>query len=197
MLCGLLSSCGERGLLFSCGARASPGGGCSDHGAPALGRSGFSSCSKWAQKSRFPDSRPQSQQCCTRARLLCARGIFLDQGVNRVSWHRQADSLPLSHQESPWTLFLQSTGSMVQPACSVHTAQALGLSRTGFERKRSPLCPIPPLPRASSPNVHFLKSPPWCLPPNLGCTSEAQFLRLTEHSPVPPAWISPDNCLWW
>ena len=42
-----------------------------------------------------------------------ARGIFLDQEVNRVSWHRQADSLPLSHQESPWTLFLQSTGSMV------------------------------------------------------------------------------------
>ena len=31
-----------------------------------------STCSKWAQKSRFPDSRPQSQQCCTRARLLCS-----------------------------------------------------------------------------------------------------------------------------
>ena len=89
-----------------------------------------------------------------------ARGIFLDQGVNRVSWHRQADSLPLSHQGSPWTLFLQSTGSTVQPACSVHTARALGLGRTGFERKRSPLCPIPPLPRASSPNAHFLKTLP-------------------------------------
>ena len=40
-------------------------------------------------------------------RLCCplARGIFPDQGLNPCLLHWQADSLPLSHQGSPWLLF--------------------------------------------------------------------------------------------
>ena len=44
LLCGLFSSCGERRLLSSWGARASHCGGFSYCGAWALGLSGFSSC---------------------------------------------------------------------------------------------------------------------------------------------------------
>ena len=43
------SSCGERGLLFCSGARASHCGGFSCCGAQGLGTTGFSSCGTWAQ----------------------------------------------------------------------------------------------------------------------------------------------------
>ena len=45
----LFSSCGEPGLLPSCGARASHCGGFSCCRAQALGTVGFSSCSTWVQ----------------------------------------------------------------------------------------------------------------------------------------------------
>ena len=47
------SSCGEWGLLSSCGARTSHCGGFSCCGAQALGRAGFSSCSLQALEHRF------------------------------------------------------------------------------------------------------------------------------------------------
>ena len=40
--CQLFSSCGEQGLLYSCGAGASHCGGSSCWGAQALGHTGFS-----------------------------------------------------------------------------------------------------------------------------------------------------------
>ena len=43
----LFASCGERGLLSSCGARASHGSGFSCGGARALGRVGFRSGGSW------------------------------------------------------------------------------------------------------------------------------------------------------
>ena len=41
-------------------------------------------------------------------RLSCSEecGLFPDQGSNPCLLHQQADSLPLSHQGSPWFLFL-------------------------------------------------------------------------------------------
>ena len=47
---GAFSSCGEQGLLSSCGGRASHCSGFSCCRAQALGHTGFSSCSTWAQK---------------------------------------------------------------------------------------------------------------------------------------------------
>ena len=52
LLHGLFSSCGEQGLLSSCGMQASHCGGFSCCGAWAwvLGSSGFSSCGTWTQQ---------------------------------------------------------------------------------------------------------------------------------------------------
>ena len=66
------SSCGECGLLRSCGLRASSIG--FSRGWPLLLQStGLAAC-----------------------------GIFPDQGLNQRLLHWQANSLPLSHQGSPW-----------------------------------------------------------------------------------------------
>ena len=53
------SSCSEQGLLSSCNAWASHSGGFSCCGAQALGHSGFSNGSTWAQQvhSRAPEHR--------------------------------------------------------------------------------------------------------------------------------------------
>ena len=60
LLCRLFCSCSERGLLSSCGARASHRGGFSCCGAQALGTwssaveaCGFSSCGSWALEHRL------------------------------------------------------------------------------------------------------------------------------------------------
>ena len=62
LLCGLFSSCGEHGLLSSCGARASLAG------EPRL-------CDVWAS----------GGVACAAHRLICSRasGIFPDQGLTR------------------------------------------------------------------------------------------------------------------
>ena len=49
----LFTSCGEQGLLSSCGARASHCSGFSSGGARALGRLGFSSAGSWALEPRL------------------------------------------------------------------------------------------------------------------------------------------------
>ena len=62
LLCGLFSSCGEHGLLSSCGGRASLAG------EPRL-------CDMWAS----------GGVACAAHRLICswASGIFPDQGLTR------------------------------------------------------------------------------------------------------------------
>ena len=93
-----VSSCGEWGLLSSCGAKASHWGDFSCHRAQALGCVGFGSCS----------SRVQSRGSVVVARILSRSttcDIFLDQGWNPHLLHRQVDSWPQSHQGSPQTLF--------------------------------------------------------------------------------------------
>ena len=78
---GLFCSCGEVGLLSSCGAWA-------------LGHVGFSSVAPglWSTGS-----------VVDKHRLSCSKayGIFLDQGLNPCLLHWQAGSLPLIHQQSP------------------------------------------------------------------------------------------------
>ena len=59
--CRLFSSCGERGLLSSCNAWASPCSGFSCCGAQAL-KCVDSRCSTWAQYLRLLGSRAQTQQ---------------------------------------------------------------------------------------------------------------------------------------
>ena len=61
MVRGLVSSCGEQGLLSSCGMWVSHCGGSSCCGAWGLGHLGFSRCDRWAQWLRFPGSRAQAQ----------------------------------------------------------------------------------------------------------------------------------------
>ena len=87
-------SCGERELLFICGAWASHCG-------------GFSCC--------------EAEAVCIRASVVVvhglscpmACGIFWDQGLNPDLLHWQADSLPLSHQRSPQNAL--SADKMVPP----------------------------------------------------------------------------------
>ena len=85
LLGGLFTSCGEQGLLYSCGAWASHSSGFSCCRARAQGCKGFSSCESWDLEHRL--------NSCS-----AACGIFLDQGLNPCLLHWQADSLPLSHQ---------------------------------------------------------------------------------------------------
>ena len=93
-LCRLFRSCGERGLLFRCGARASLGGGFRYCGTRALGHHGLSSCGSWALEHRLSS--------CAHG-LSCSKvpRFFLDQGSNPSLLNWQVDSLPLSHQGSP------------------------------------------------------------------------------------------------
>ena len=92
-----IASCGEQGLLSSCGGQASHCGGFSCYTAQALGPSG---CSSWTP-------RLESTGLVVEAHgLSCssAWGIFLDQGWNTdgIRLHWQMDCLPLSHQRSSW-----------------------------------------------------------------------------------------------
>ena len=103
----LFFSCGERGLLSSCGVQASHCGGFSC-GAWSLGYAGFSSWDAWALEHRL-------SSWGTRAQLLCTYGIFPNQGLNPCLLHYQVDSLPLRHQGSPCVvLFYHSLSCNVQ-----------------------------------------------------------------------------------
>ena len=100
VLHGPFSKGNKQRLLFI--AQASHCGGFSCCRAQALGHVGFSSCSVWAQQLRFPGPGAQAH----RVSCSMACGIFLDQGSNPCILHWQVDSLPLSHQGSPITIFL-------------------------------------------------------------------------------------------
>ena len=109
LLCGLFSSCAKQGLLSSCREQASDRGGFFCCGR-ALGLKGFSSCSTWHSIVVAP--RLQSTGSIAVARgLSCsaACGIFPDQGLNLCLLLCQVDSLPLSHQGSPYCCFQNCT----------------------------------------------------------------------------------------
>ena len=94
------------GLLSSCGAQTSHCKRSSCCGAQAPGHTGFGSCS-----SRAPEHRLSSS---------VAYGIFPDQGSNPCLLHGQADSVPLSHQGSLSSSFLNLNGSKLYiPFCSL------------------------------------------------------------------------------
>ena len=65
LLLGLFSRYEKRGLLSSCGVRASHCSGFSCCRAQALGHAGFHSCSPWAPEHRL-------NSCGTRVKLLCS-----------------------------------------------------------------------------------------------------------------------------
>ena len=91
----------SRGLLSSCGARASHCNGffC---GAWAIAHTGFSSsCGTRAQYLRLPGPRAQAQQLWHTGLVVLFCGFFPDQGLNPCILHWQAAILPLSHQGSP------------------------------------------------------------------------------------------------
>ena len=92
LLCGLFSSCSERGLLPS-GVRASHCSGFSYLGAWALGLTGFGRCGSWALEHRL-------SSCGTQVSLL--RGMWDPPGaVTKPTCSALADgSLPLSLQGS-------------------------------------------------------------------------------------------------
>ena len=102
MLLGLFSSCGEWGILSSCGVRASHCGGFSCCEAEPLGCRGFRSCSPWAQQLWLPGSRVNGSIAMAH-RLSCsaACGIFPDQGLDPNVSCVGRQTLPLSHQGSP------------------------------------------------------------------------------------------------
>ena len=87
-LCKIFSSFGEWGLLSSCSVLVSHCGGLSCCRAQALGHAGFSSCSSLALEHRLNS---------------CGAGAWhLGMGLNLCLLHGHVDSLPLSHQGSPW-----------------------------------------------------------------------------------------------
>ena len=91
LLCGLLSSCGEQGLLGSCSFRASHCGSYSRCRARALGYMGSLAVAPalWSTGSIAVVHRFSCSEAC---------GIFPDQGLNVYVLHWQVDSLPLSPQ---------------------------------------------------------------------------------------------------
>ena len=87
----VFSSCGEQGLLSSCGSQASHCGGFFCCKAQAPGCTGFSSCDSRALEHKFTGSVIVAHRpCCS---VEC--GILLDQGSNLHPPPWQADSLPL------------------------------------------------------------------------------------------------------
>ena len=84
------------GLCSSCGVRSPRCGGfSSDRGPRACG---LSRCG-----SRVLEHRPAVVVCGFSCSMAC--GIFRDQESNLCLLHWQTNSLPLSHQESPWDCF--------------------------------------------------------------------------------------------
>lgn len=73
LLCGLLSSCREQGLLFVA-AQASYFGGFSCRRVQDLGLAGFNSCGTQAQQLRFPSSRARGSTVVVH-RLRCSCGV--------------------------------------------------------------------------------------------------------------------------
>ena len=125
--------CGERGLCSSCGARASRWRGSSSCRGWALGRSGSRSCSAWAQGLWLPGSEASgvvahrlqewwhtgfrsggaqaSGVVAHRLQEWWRTGLVALRHVGS-SWTRDqtcvpwvGDSLPLSHQQSPWIIW--------------------------------------------------------------------------------------------
>ena len=94
------------GATLRCSALASH---CSSFlccGAQRLGHSGFSSCSSWAQQLQVLGSRTTGLIAVVhRLTGPAAGGIFPNQESNPCLLHCKADSLPLSHQESPESSF--------------------------------------------------------------------------------------------
>ena len=89
----LFSSCGDWGLLSSCGVQTYCSG-LSYCRAQALELSGFSSCSFCTLEHRL-------NCCCVRVSYSMACEIFLDWGLNLCFQRWQVDSLLLSHLRSP------------------------------------------------------------------------------------------------
>jgi len=100
---------------------------------------GFSICDTWAKQDGSQALEHWLRSCD--AGLNCSRagGIILDQGLNPCFLHRQVDSLPLSHEESPLILFkkyssiyLAATGLDCSVCIMLHHAgsfvEARGLS---------------------------------------------------------------------
>ena len=90
-LCGLFSSCGERGLLSGFGAGVSHCGGLSCRRAWALGCVGSVVAA--------PSSKAHAQPA---VQLLHSMWDFPDQGSNFCLLYWQVDSLPLNYQEALW-----------------------------------------------------------------------------------------------
>ena len=67
----------------------------------------------WASVAVAPGSGAQASVAVARASCSEAGGIFPDQGSNPCLLHWQADSLPLSHQGSPRSVFLLCVLSQV------------------------------------------------------------------------------------
>ena len=108
LLCKFFSSFGEWGLLSSCSVLVSHCGGLSRCRAQALGHAGFSSCSSLALE--------HGVNSCVQGLGTLAFGVFPDQGSNLCLLHGHVDSLPLSHQGSPWCYLyhiLDSTKIMI------------------------------------------------------------------------------------
>ena len=94
LLLGLFSRYEKRGLLSSCGVRASHCSGFSCCRAQALGHAGFHSCSPWAPEHRL-------NSCGTRVKLLCSMWDLSGSSIEPVSPALVVDSLPLSQQGQP------------------------------------------------------------------------------------------------
>lgn len=84
-----------------CGVRASHCSGFSWCRPWTLGRTGFRSCSLWAQELQLPGSRTEAQQLCHGLSCPVARGALPWQGPHLCLLHQQVHSPPLSHQGSP------------------------------------------------------------------------------------------------
>ena len=81
----LFSSCSERGLLSSCGVRASHCGHFSCCGVQALGRVGFSSCAHGLSTCGFWAPKHKRSHCGARAQLLRGMWKLPRSGIEPVS----------------------------------------------------------------------------------------------------------------
>ena len=102
--CEVFSSCSKWKLPYRCHAPASHFGGFS-YQSGVVGCVGFRGCHTWAQQLWFLGSGALAQQLWCRGLIsLLHEGSFCSRVQTHVS-HQQADSLPLSHQGSPYCNF--------------------------------------------------------------------------------------------